>query len=63
MQRAGTQGLLAKDQVINLGSVRVTVLPPPPGMPEERNVNSVGLLIQYGTFRALMTGDSETPET
>nr|WP_246580682.1 excalibur calcium-binding domain-containing protein [Deinococcus aestuarii] len=64
VQQAGTQGLLARDQVINLGSVRVTVLPPPPGMPrDEQNVNSVGLLIQYGSFRALMTGDSETPET
>ncbi|WP_102126780.1 excalibur calcium-binding domain-containing protein [Deinococcus planocerae] len=63
-QQAGTQGLLARNQVINLGSVKVTVLPPPPGMPrDEQNVNSVGLLVQYGTFRLLMTGDSETPET
>ncbi|AFD27659.1 Metallo-beta-lactamase superfamily hydrolase (plasmid) [Deinococcus gobiensis I-0] len=29
----------------------------------EQNLNSVGLLVQYGAFRALMTGDSETPET
>nr|WP_221269878.1 excalibur calcium-binding domain-containing protein [Deinococcus budaensis] len=62
-QKAGTQGLVARDQVINLGSVKVTVLAPPPGMPREQNVNSVGLLVQYGTFRALMTGDSETAET
>lgn len=64
VKKAGTQGLVAKDQVINLGSVKVTVLPPPPGMPQtEQNLNSVGLLVQYGTFRLLMTGDSETPET
>ncbi|BDP41214.1 competence protein ComEC [Deinococcus aetherius] len=64
VRKAGTQGLLARDQVINLGSVRITVLPPPPGMPrDEQNLNSVGLLVQYGTFRALMTGDSEIPET
>lgn len=63
-QKAGTQGLVAKDQTINLGSVKLTVLAPPPGMPRnEQNLNSVGLLVQYGTFRALMTGDSETPET
>ncbi|SMB80121.1 excalibur calcium-binding domain-containing protein [Deinococcus hopiensis] len=63
-RNAGTQGLLAKDQVINLGSVKITVIPPPPGMPRgEQNVNSVGLLVQYGSFRALMTGDSETEET
>ncbi|GGO38135.1 excalibur calcium-binding domain-containing protein [Deinococcus humi] len=61
---AGTQGLLASDRVINLGSVKVTILPPPPGMPKtDQNLNSVGLLIEYGTFRALMTGDSETAET
>lgn len=64
VQAAGTRGLLAKDQVINLGSVQLTVLPPPPGMPaDEQNVNSVGLLVQYGSFRLLMTGDSETAET
>lgn len=63
VSQAGTQGLPAKDQTINLGSVRITVLPPP-GMPQnEQNLNSVGLLVQYGTFRALMTGDSETAET
>ncbi|BDP42604.1 hypothetical protein DAETH_25730 [Deinococcus aetherius] len=63
-QKAGTQGLLAKDQTINLGSVKLTVLAPPPGMPRnEQNLNSVGLLVQYGPFRALMTGDSEIPET
>lgn len=60
---AGTQGLLAKDQTITLGSVKIRVLPPPPGLGDEQNVNSVGLLIQYGAFRALMTGDSEVPET
>lgn len=64
VQKAGTQGLVARDQVINLGTVKLTVLPPPPGLPRnEQNVNSVGLLVQYGTFRALLTGDSETAET
>ena len=64
VKAAGTQGLLASDRVINLGSVKITVLPPPPGMPRgEQNANSVGLLIEYGTFRALLTGDSEVPET
>ncbi|MDV6376391.1 excalibur calcium-binding domain-containing protein [Deinococcus arenicola] len=64
VQAAGTQGLLASQRDINLGSVKVTVLPPPPGVPKgDQNLNSVGLLIQYGTFRALLTGDSETAET
>lgn len=61
-QQAGTQGLTAKNQVINLGSVKLTVLAPPPGMTDQ-NTNSVGLLVQFGAFRALITGDSETPET
>ncbi len=60
--QAGTKGLVAADQNINLGSVKLTVLAPPLGMTDQ-NTNSVGLLVQYGTFRALMTGDSETPET
>lgn len=63
-QQAGTRGLIAKDQVINLGSVKLTVLVPPPGMPrDQQNLHSVGLLVEYGTFKALMTGDSETAET
>ncbi|WP_240740910.1 excalibur calcium-binding domain-containing protein [Deinococcus sp. Arct2-2] len=64
VQAAGTTGLLASPRVINLGSVKITVLPPPAGMPKtEQNLNSAGLLVQYGTFKALMTGDSETAET
>lgn len=65
VQLAGTSSLRAQDgQVIRLGSVRVVVLAPPPGMPDtEQNLNSVGLLLQYGSFRALMTGDSEHAET
>lgn len=63
-QQAGTQGLVAKDQIINLGSVKLTVLAPPAGMPKgEQNLNSVGLRIEFGKFHALMTGDSETAET
>lgn len=64
VEQAGRQGLLAKDQTINLGSVKVTVLQPPAGMPaNDQNLHSVGLLVQYGGFKALMTGDSETQET
>lgn len=62
VSQVGTQGLKASGQVFNLGSVKVTVLAPPPGM-DDQNTNSVGLKIEYGTFTALMTGDSETPET
>ena len=66
VQLAGTQGVLAQsqDRVINLGDVKVTVMTPPSGVKKtDQNLNSVGLLLQYGTFRALLTGDSETEET
>ena len=62
--QAGTAGLKANDQVLNLGSVKLTVLAPPRGMPSGyANVNSIGLLVEYAGFRALMTGDSEVLET
>ena len=62
--QAGTQGLKAKDQVLMLGSVKLTLLAPPVGMPSGYpNVNSIGLLVEYAGFRALMTGDSEGIET
>lgn len=66
VQQAGTQGVLAQgaDRVINLGEVKVTVMTPPAGVPkDDQNLNSVGILVQYGKFRALMTGDSESAET
>lgn len=59
LQAAGTQGLVASERTINLGSVKLRLIPPPPGMPEaDQNLHSVGLLIEYGGFRSLMTGDS-----
>lgn len=63
---AKTQGIVAQgqDRVINLGEVKVTVMTPPNGVKkDDQNLNSVGILVQYGAFRALMTGDSETAET
>ncbi|WP_291430354.1 MBL fold metallo-hydrolase [Deinococcus sp.] len=53
----------ASNQTVNLGSVKLRVIAPPPGMPDDQNLNSVGLAVQFGEFRALMTGDSESPET
>ncbi|WP_145999412.1 ComEC/Rec2 family competence protein [Deinococcus sp. UR1] len=53
----------ASNQTVNLGSVKLRVIAPPPGMPDDQNLNSVGLAVQFGEFRALLTGDSETEET
>jgi competence protein ComEC len=53
----------ASNQLINLGSVKVRVIAPPTGMGGDQNDNSVGIAVQFGDFRALMTGDSERKET
>ena len=50
----------ASDRTITLGSAQLRVLPPPPN--RDQNNSSVGLLVQYGEFRALLTGDSERPQ-
>ncbi|MPY68195.1 MBL fold metallo-hydrolase [Deinococcus sp. SDU3-2] len=63
LEEAGTTFQKANKQVVNLGSVRVRVIAPPPGMGDDQNENSVGVRIEFGEFRALLTGDSEKPET
>jgi len=52
--------LEANERNISLGSVNLNILPP--SGKGEQNVNSVGVLVEYGDFRALLTGDSETEE-
>jgi beta-lactamase superfamily II metal-dependent hydrolase len=52
--------LEANERNISLGSVNLNILPPPGK--GEQNVNSVGVLVEYGDFRALLTGDSEAEE-
>ncbi|EYB69565.1 metallo-beta-lactamase superfamily hydrolase-like protein [Deinococcus phoenicis] len=63
LKDAGTTFQKANNQVIKLGSVKVRVIAPPAGMGDDQNDNSVGVRIEFGDFRALMTGDSEKPET
>lgn len=55
------QYLQASRRTISLGSVTIRVLPPP-NHGDSQNNNSVGLLIEFGNFRALYTGDSEREE-
>jgi len=57
----GLQYLAATGRTITLGSATVRVLPPP-RVDGSQNNNSVGLLIEYGDFSALYTGDSERRE-
>jgi beta-lactamase superfamily II metal-dependent hydrolase len=53
--------LEATQRTVSLGSVEIQVLPPP-DWAKEQNLASVGLIVEYGEFRALLTGDSEIEE-
>jgi len=62
VQASGAQYLQATDRSIQLGEATVTILAPPPVARDDQNNGSVGVLIEYGAFRALFTGDSEQQE-
>ncbi len=61
VQASGAQYLQATARIITVGSARLRVLPPPSRQVDQNN-GSVGLLLEYGQFRALLTGDSERDE-
>ncbi|MDB5044661.1 MAG: competence protein ComEC [Deinococcus sp.] len=63
LEAAGTKFQKANNQVINLGSLKVRVINPPASMGKDQNDNSIGIRLDFGDFHALMTGDSEKPET
>lgn len=63
MQDSGAVMETARDQTVNLGSVEVDIVAPPAGLGGGQNNQSVGVLVRYGKFKALMTGDSENPQT
>src|SRR5882762_1670909 len=58
---SGAQYLQATARTITVGSARLRVLPPPARQVDQNN-GSVGVLLEYGEFRALFTGDSERYE-
>lgn len=58
---SGAQYLRPTARTITLGTARLRVIPPPPGVADQNNA-SVGILVEYGEFRALLTGDSELDE-
>lgn len=60
-EHPGIVYLHANARTITLGSVTLKVFPPPE-LDLSQNNNSVGILIQFGQFRALYTGDSEREE-
>ena len=60
VRASGAQYLNATNRTITLGAARLHVLAPPPSA--TINNGSVGILIEYGQFRALFIGDSEQEE-
>lgn len=53
--------LEAAQRTLNLGSVRLRVLAPPKEAGSLNN-GSIGVIVEFGRFRSLLTGDSETEE-
>jgi len=53
--------LEASSRTISLGEATLRVLPPP-RFNDQQNDNSVGIVVEFGLFRALYTGDSEEKE-
>jgi len=60
VRASGAQYLNATSRTITLGAAQLHVIAPPPNT--TINNGSVAILIEYGQFRALFTGDSEQDE-
>jgi len=54
--------LNATRRTVALGDAVLQILPPPPVDDENQNDHSVVVIVERGTFRALLSGDSEKPE-
>jgi len=61
LENSAATYLAPEAQTIPLGSVTLRVLPPPAWATEQNNA-SVGILVEYGEFRALLVGDAEQDE-
>ena len=55
---------LAPGEDLGWGDLHLYVLPPPSSITSsDQNLHSIGILVEYGDFRSLITGDSEKKET
>jgi beta-lactamase superfamily II metal-dependent hydrolase len=61
LEQSRAQYLQPSSRRITLRDARLRILPPPPDA-RSQNHASVGVLVEYGDFRALLTGDSEERE-
>lgn len=60
VERSKAVYLQPTDRTIRLGTVNLLILSPPGW--DDQNNNSVGVVVEYGEFKALFTGDSEVEE-
>lgn len=61
LQQSDITYLQATDRRLELGTVTLRVLPPP-AEAASLNDQSVGIVVEYGDFKVLLTGDAETAE-
>jgi competence protein ComEC len=59
---AGSQYLEPTPRRIGMGDVALHVLPPPGEPALGQNDNSIGIVIEYDSFRAVLAGDASAPE-
>lgn len=63
VERRGATYLRASPRTISLGDATLRIIPAPEGAGgDEQNNRSVAVLLERGTFKALLTGDSEVEE-
>jgi competence protein ComEC len=59
IEAAGSQLLEAERRTIRLGDAELLIIPPSGRSSWGQNDNSVGVLVQFGSFRASLMGDAE----
>jgi len=57
LARSGSRYLNAMERAIDLGTATLRLFPPPPNATTQ-NGASLGVLVEHGEFRALLTGDA-----
>lgn len=63
LKEAGSNIQKANNQRFKLGSVSIKIIAPPFEKSDDHKLNNVGVLVEFGKFRALMTGDSPKAQT
>ena len=62
VEAQGITYLQATSRTIAVGDATLRILPPPASAAVGQNSHSIGVLLERGGFRALLTGDSDAPE-